>query len=147
VQGGETHALKRLRYYLWETDLLKDYAHTRNGMLGGDYSTKFSPWLAHGCISPRTIYHEIQQYQDKRVSNKSTYWVVFELEWRDFFRFFAVKHENKIFFESGTCGEQLKWNSDMEVTCQLVRRPPCRWERSLALHCAQVHYPVVDPWA
>lgn len=28
---------------------------------GGDYSTKFAPWLAHGCLSPRTIYHEIKR--------------------------------------------------------------------------------------
>lgn len=45
-------------------------------MLGGDYSTKFAPWLADGCISPRTIYHEIRKYEAQRVANKSTYWCV-----------------------------------------------------------------------
>lgn len=28
-------------------------------MIGADYSTKFSPWLAHGCLSPRTIHDEV----------------------------------------------------------------------------------------
>ncbi|WZZ84924.1 hypothetical protein YC2023_113503 [Brassica napus] len=42
-------------------DLLKVYKETRNGMLGPDYSTKFSPWLAFGCISPRFIYEEVVQ--------------------------------------------------------------------------------------
>eukprot|EP00959_Pyramimonas_sp_CCMP1952_P144981 3035204-Pyramimonas_sp.AAC.1 len=56
VQGGESVALARLKYYLWDTDLIANYFQTRNGMLGGDYSTKFAPWLAHGCISPRTIH-------------------------------------------------------------------------------------------
>lgn len=28
-------------------------------MLGPDYSTKFSPWLASGSLSPRFIYEEV----------------------------------------------------------------------------------------
>ncbi len=60
VQGGETVALARLKYYLWDSDLLATYFDTRNGMLGGDYSTKFAPWLAAGCLSPRTVYHEVR---------------------------------------------------------------------------------------
>lgn len=53
---------------------------------GGDYSTKFAPWLAAGCLSPRQVYHEIKRYEAQRGSNKSTYWVIFELIWRDYFR-------------------------------------------------------------
>jgi len=34
----------------------------------------------------RTIYHEISRYEQQRGANKSTYWVVFELIWRDFFK-------------------------------------------------------------
>ncbi len=60
-KGGETAALQRLKHYLWDTGCVSDYFNTRNGMLGPDYSTKFSPWLAHGCISPRTIHHEVRQ--------------------------------------------------------------------------------------
>lgn len=30
--------------------------------------------------------------------------VIFELIWRDFFRFFAAKHEDRIFYESGPIG-------------------------------------------
>lgn len=41
-------------------DCLKEYKDTRNGMLGGDYSSKFSAWLAHGCISPRYIHSEVR---------------------------------------------------------------------------------------
>lgn len=79
----------RLQYYLWDKNLIAEYFNTRNGMLGGDYSTKFSPWLAAGCLSPRTIYHAIRKYEAQRVANKSTYWVIFELIWRDFFRWAA----------------------------------------------------------
>ena len=59
-KGGETAALQRLKHYVWDTGCISDYFNTRNGMLGADYSTKFSPWLAHGCISPRTIHHEVR---------------------------------------------------------------------------------------
>ena len=57
--GGESAALGRLRHYLWGTRAVSTYFDTRNGMLGADYSTKLSPWLALGCISPRTIHAEV----------------------------------------------------------------------------------------
>jgi deoxyribodipyrimidine photo-lyase len=104
-----------LQYYLWDKDLIADYFNTRNGMVGGDYSTKFSPWLAAGCLSPRRVHHEVRRYERARTENKSTYWVIFELIWRDYFRFFAVKHGSKIFFEDGIIGKQLQWASDPEV--------------------------------
>ena len=75
-RGGETAALARVKDYIWDKDLLKAYFDTRNGMLGADYSTKFAPWLAHGCVSPRYIASECRRYENERVENKSTY-VVF----------------------------------------------------------------------
>ena len=35
------------------------------------------------------------------VANKSTYWVVFELLWRDYFAFYAAKHGEKLFHAAG----------------------------------------------
>jgi len=58
--GGEKAALGRVHEYFWKKDQLKDYKVTRNGMLGPDYSTKFSPWLASGSLSPRYICEEIR---------------------------------------------------------------------------------------
>ena len=84
-------------------------------MLGGDYSTKLSPWLALGCLSPRWLYHELKRYEAKRVANKSTYWIAFELLWRDFYHFFALKHGTRIFFEFGITGKAMTWNPDVEV--------------------------------
>jgi len=110
-RGGETAALARVQDYIWNKDCLKDYFHTRNGMIGANYSTKFSPWLAHGCLSPRKVAAECQRYEQERVANKSTYWVVFELLWRDFCKFFAVKHGDAIFFAGGTVGSDKKWSS------------------------------------
>lgn len=111
-KGGESAALARVQNYLWDKDLLKIYFDTRNGMIGGDYSTKFAPWLAHGCLSPRHVARECKKYEEERVENKSTYWVVFELLWRDYFKFFALKHRNKIFFAGGTIDSDKRWGYD-----------------------------------
>ncbi|SDW00415.1 DASH family cryptochrome [Flavobacterium degerlachei] len=100
-KGGETEAIKRLKHYFFETKSLSIYKETRNGMLGEDYSSKFSAWLALGCISPRTIYQEIKKYENENGANDSTYWLVFELLWRDFFRFMFKKHQTKFFLYSG----------------------------------------------
>ena len=100
-KGGETEAINRLNHYFWEKDLLKIYKETRNEMLGLNYSSKFSVWLANGCISPRFIYEEIKRYESERTANESTYWLVFELIWRDYFRFVAMKFGNKIFQKHG----------------------------------------------
>ena len=105
IEGGETEALKRLNYYLWESDLVKTYKKTRNELLGGDYSSKFSAYLAAGCLSPKLIYDEINKYEVKNGSNDSTYWLIFELMWRDYFRFMAKKHGNKIFQVTGIAGK------------------------------------------
>ena len=47
-KGGEDAALERLKHYFWQTEKLKIYKSTRNGLLGMDYSSKYSPWLAWG---------------------------------------------------------------------------------------------------
>ena len=104
--GGENAALARIRDYIWEKDLLKVYFETRNGLLGMDYSTKFSPWLACGNLSPRMVYYECQKYEEERVKNKSTYWVIFELLWRDYFRFYLASIGDRIFYQYGDLGKQ-----------------------------------------
>ncbi|MBE9130045.1 DASH family cryptochrome, partial [Coleofasciculus sp. LEGE 07081] len=113
-KGGETAALGRLNDYFWTQDCLKVYKETRNGMLGANYSSKFSPWLGRGCLSPRFIYERVQQYEQERVKNNSTYWLVFELIWRDFFRFICAKHGNRIFYLSGLQGVSIPWKEDWE---------------------------------
>jgi deoxyribodipyrimidine photo-lyase len=100
-QGGETAGLERLNQYLWEQDLLKTYKETRNGLLGADYSSKFSAWLSMGCLSPRKVYEEVKRYESLRTKNSSTYWLIFELIWRDYFRFVAKRYGNRLFQSGG----------------------------------------------
>ena len=106
IEGGETAGLRRLHDYVWEKDRLRTYRETRNGMLDPDDSSKLSPWLAHGCLSPRAVQAEVERYESERERNKSTYWLTFELLWRDFFRVYGAKHGNKLFWPSGPKGER-----------------------------------------
>eukprot|EP00325_Prymnesiales_sp_UTEX-LB-985_P002488 CAMPEP_0174694220 /NCGR_PEP_ID=MMETSP1094-20130205/827_1 /TAXON_ID=156173 /ORGANISM="Chrysochromulina brevifilum, Strain UTEX LB 985" /LENGTH=669 /DNA_ID=CAMNT_0015890377 /DNA_START=63 /DNA_END=2073 /DNA_ORIENTATION=+ len=113
--GGETAGLARLKHYLWDGDHLGTYFETRNGMLGADYSSKFAPWLALGALSPRLIKQQCERYERERVKNKSTYWLVFELIWRDFFRFYAAKHGDAIFHIDGPAHISQSWVRNPEV--------------------------------
>ncbi|GAB3328228.1 DASH family cryptochrome [Haloplanus salinarum] len=111
-EGGETAALERVEEYLWETDSLREYKETRNGLLGRDFSSKFSPWLNEGCLSPRRVSAEIDRYEDRRVANDSTYWLRFELRWRDFFQFQFAKHGATFFTPGGIRERDVDWMDD-----------------------------------
>ena len=111
-RGGETEAWNRLDHYFFDSDELRNYKFTRNGMLGKNFSSKFSPWLAHGCISARSIYQKVEEYEKNIHKNVSSYWMKFELIWRDYFRFSAMKHGNSIFHLEGIQGKELKKSSD-----------------------------------
>ena len=100
-KGGESEAIQRLNHYFFESKCISNYKETRNGMVGEDYSSKFSAWLAMGCISPRFIYQELKKYETQNGENKSTYWLVFELLWRDYFRFMMKKYNAKFFQKAG----------------------------------------------
>lgn len=96
-KGGETEGMERLKDYLEVTSNVLNYKNTRNGLIGKDYSSKFSLWLANGCISAREIYWCLKKFESEFGSNESTYWLYFELLWRDFFRFMFKKHHQKYF--------------------------------------------------
>ena len=112
-KGGETSALNRLNDYFFSTKKLGVYKKTRNGLLGTDYSSKFSPWLANGSISARTIYWNIKKYEKEHETNSSTYWLVFELIWRDYFKYMSLKWGNDIFKIGGILQKKYEWNYDI----------------------------------
>jgi deoxyribodipyrimidine photo-lyase len=111
--GGEAAALDRLERYVWTDDRLREYKETRNGLLGEGYSSKLSPWLNEGCLSPRYVHREVRQYEDRRVENDSTYWLLFELIWRDFFQFQVAKHGAQFFAKAGIRERRdIDWRED-----------------------------------
>ncbi len=98
--GGETAALKHLARY-FESKLVSTYKATRNGLSGTDYSSKFSPWLASGAVSARTVYAALKQFEAKHGANDGTYWLWFELLWRDYFRLLHLQHGRTLYRQRG----------------------------------------------
>ena len=110
--GGLSAGHQRLRHYFWDKDAVANYYDTRNELLGADNSAKMSPWLANGSLSPRQIYAELKRYEKERTKNKSTYWLFFELLWRDFFQFTLLKHGRSVFCRGGLLKNQQTWQQN-----------------------------------
>lgn len=90
LQGGESAALTHLRQYL-ERGLPHSYKRTRNGLMGLNYSSKWSPWLATGALSPRQAMAQLRQFEATHGASDGSYWLWFELLWRDYFRFLHLQ--------------------------------------------------------
>jgi deoxyribodipyrimidine photo-lyase len=99
--GGETNALKHLDDYFNQPENALNYKNTRNGMIRFSDSTKFSPWLSLGCVSPQKIYASLKDFEKLNGENDSTYWILFELLWRDYFKYYSFLNKNKLFIKSG----------------------------------------------
>lgn len=66
-----------------------EYKQVRNELDGWYNSSKFSPWLANGCLSAALILTAIDEYEASVEKNESTYWIRFELLWREYFQWLA----------------------------------------------------------
>ena len=108
-RGGTKSGIERINNYFWETKKLSVYKNTRNGLIGIDYSSKLSSWLANGSLSPKMIYWEIKKYESQVIKNQSTYWLVFELIWRDYFKYISMKYRDKIFNIKGILNRKYSW--------------------------------------
>ena len=113
--GGETSAKERVYQYFFETKRISKYKLTRNGLLGKDYSSKLSSWLANGSLSVRYVYMQIKKYEEEIEKNESTYWLFFELIWRDFFKYVSMQHKDKFFSKSGIYGNSKDWSNNKEL--------------------------------
>lgn len=98
--GGERAALLHLAQYC-SRDLPHTYKSTRNGLVGADYSTKWSPWLATGALSARQAWAAIRSFEAQHGATDSTYWIGFELLWRDHFRWLHLKYGERMYWKRG----------------------------------------------
>ncbi|MGB3607966.1 FAD-binding domain-containing protein, partial [Psychroserpens sp.] len=60
------------------------------------------------------IYQKVKQYEELIKKNQSTWWIVFELVWRDFFTFKGMNVGNRMFFTEGFKGKNREWENDLE---------------------------------
>lgn len=115
VEGGETKALERLDFYLFESEQLTNYRWTRNRSLGLEYSSKFSPYMALGCLSPRTIFEAVKRYEKEVKKNQSTWWIIFEIVWRDYFTFKLMRFQNKVYRTEGYTDKTREFSNDPKL--------------------------------
>lgn len=112
LQGGEKKAMERL-IYLLKSGAMNTYSDTRNGLLGADFSTKLSAYLALGCVSARQVHAKMLAFEDGtddtfagakgygEGENEGTKAVRFELLWRDYMRLCTKKFKKRLFSVSG----------------------------------------------
>ncbi|CAI7739934.1 unnamed protein product [Closterium sp. NIES-53] len=119
MQGGEAEALRKLSGFVAESKSAATGSKATgpsSSQYGASFSCKISPWLAMGCLSPRRVFHQVLQLEGSRAhqltskpaakarlsgpkaatataaKEPSMDWLVFELLWRDFFRFITKRH-------------------------------------------------------
>lgn len=114
-RGGETSACERIENYFWKTRHLATYKETRNGMVGTEYSSKLSPWLANGSLSVRQVYAWIEQFENEVIRNQDTYWLKFELLWREYFKHFSMTLGNKLFQPYGLSPTHKSFKNDIRL--------------------------------
>lgn len=100
----DTAATAHLRHY-FSQDFASSYKLTRSQLMASApaqlFSTRFSPWLACGALSAPMIYAALKRFEAERGANESTYWIVFELLWRDYFRFLHLQHGRQLYTVQG----------------------------------------------
>lgn len=117
---------------------MSTYKDTRNGMLGLDFSTKLSAWLALGCITARQMHEYLLNFEDGKTplgkdalgwsqgENKGTAAVRFELLWRDYMRLCTRKFGPRLFrvegFRNDTTYPWKYVNGNNEGTQQAFKR-------------------------
>lgn len=99
-KGGEANAIAHLNTY-FDSDAPSTYKVTRNALDNWTHSTKFSAWLANGSLSVKVLLNRLRQYERELVANDSTYWIWFELLWREYFYWYAVTHQQQLFLFQG----------------------------------------------
>lgn len=104
--GGEPAAQAHVQQY-FERQLANSYKATRNNLSAVDDSTKFSAWLAQGALSAPQIDQALKRFEAAHGANDSTYWIFFELLWRDYFRFLHLKYGRHLYRASGLIGSDL----------------------------------------
>eukprot|EP00163_Fabomonas_tropica_P027513 TRINITY_DN530_c4_g2_i1.p1 TRINITY_DN530_c4_g2~~TRINITY_DN530_c4_g2_i1.p1 ORF type:complete len:358 (-),score=60.76 TRINITY_DN530_c4_g2_i1:88-1089(-) len=164
-RGGEHAALQRVQDWIWGQGSLPRYKETRNEMLGTEYSSKWSPWLAAGCVSVRYIHQQVRKWEQMHgVSEGSTH-MIFELEVREYFRFYCLAMGNSVFHRGGPKLRQQKLRAQRDQHSgggkqakggqkkgdqqqQQQQQRPLQWRQDIAVVkkwcCGETGNPMID---
>lgn len=118
VSGGSTAGRRRLTQFI-DSGAIRRYKQTRNTLDPLAGSSTLSPWLANGCLSAREVAAAVAHHEDEHGSNDSTYWMYFELLWREYFHWRADRDGSALFRPSG--------NGERVHHCTFEPRNFARW--------------------
>ncbi|MGA0817408.1 MAG: DASH family cryptochrome [Schleiferiaceae bacterium] len=97
----EADALARLSAYFANPEGAAQYKTRRNGLLGTEFSTKFSLWLATGALSPQRIWQCCLELEAALGGSPDVEWIRVELLWREYFQWVAYTAGPRLFFKKG----------------------------------------------
>ncbi|CAH0392350.1 unnamed protein product [Bemisia tabaci] len=125
--GGATSGQKRLKHLI-ESGAMTRYKDTRNGMVGTDYSSKLSLWLALGSLTAREVHSALIDFEEGKTDvgkgaegygkgeNKGTTHMRFELLWRDYMRLCTRKYGSRLFLVGGfRNARNIQWKHDNSI--------------------------------
>ncbi|WP_323125276.1 DASH family cryptochrome [Pseudidiomarina terrestris] len=98
--GGSHAAYEQVQAY-FASGAASTYKETRNALDSWSDSTKFSAWLADGSLSVRRLHQQLLNYEQQQGDNESTYWIFFELMWREYFHWYGHRHGGSLFAING----------------------------------------------
>lgn len=131
LRGGREAGRRRLCQYLQPEGGIRRYQATRNGLDPLSGSSTLSPWLANGNLSAREVAADLREHEARHGANASTYWLYFELLWREFF-YWRARRDGDALFRRGGRGESPSGR------CTFEPRNYARW-------CAgDTNYPLVN---
>ena len=91
VKGGEIEGLKHLEALLQE-GATTHVKKAKAAVSQPGFTSRLSPWLALGCLSPRKVYWQVKAAEAKYGANPNFNQLILGLLWRDYFRFMFKKH-------------------------------------------------------
>ena len=141
VQGGSSAGHRRLRQWIFGEQAILQYKHTRNGLDGLDGSSSLSPWLALGSLSAREVAAQVKSFEAEVTANESTQWLLYELLWREFFHWRAMRDDINLFRVGGEPGRVRR--------CTFEPRNFARWcqgDTNFPLVNALMHQLVETGW-
>jgi len=95
--GGEKEGIKHLLELFEPGAEIYTKSNTKVHTDKPVFSSKLSPWLALGCLSPRKVYWAIKDAERQFGGNTNFNHLILGLLWRDFFRFMFKKHNVNFF--------------------------------------------------
>jgi len=96
---SEPAVLARFPEYLQQH--LSHYKLSRNALIGADFASFLAVPLSRGTLSVRRAWQLIRAHEQQFGQNESSYWLRFELLWREYFRHLQRKHPLAFFRHSG----------------------------------------------